>query len=142
MIITATITFSAGIQFLEVLSFELIGSNSVKMGALGVSHAGTAILGQHKRTLVDSGGSKRVMSVRRGGAQWRASLRSGSSGVVPDVKKDVEEQELVQLGQSSVMVSKIGIGAWSWGDRLFWNDSWDGTYTHFSLHQISGSLRM
>ena len=110
------------------------------MGALGVSHAGTAILG-HKRTLVDSG-SKRVMSVRRGGAQWRASLRSGSSGVVPDVKKDVEGQELVQLGQSSVMVSKIGIGAWSWGDRLFWNDSWDGTYTQFSLHQIGGSLRM
>jgi hypothetical protein len=138
VIITVTIlTFSAGISGGSLFR---IGSNSVKMGALGVSHAGTAILG-HKRTVVDSG-SKRVMSVRRGGAQWRASLKSGSSGVVPDVKKDVGEQELVQLGQSSVMVSKIGIGAWSWGDRLFWNDSWDGMYTHFSLHQIAGSLRM
>lgn len=101
------------------------------MGAMGLSHAGTAILG-HETALVGRG-STRVMRVRRGGAQWRASL---SSGVAPDVKKDVEEQESVQLGQSSVMVSKIGIGAWSWGDRLFWNDSWDGTCTRFSLHHI------
>lgn len=38
----------------------------------------------------------------------------------------VEEEEKVRLGESSVAVSKLGIGAWSWGDTTYWNDSeWD-----------------
>lgn len=41
----------------------------------------------------------------------------------------VEEEEKVRLGESSVAVSKLGIGAWSWGDTTYWNDSeWDGQY--------------
>jgi hypothetical protein len=40
-----------------------------------------------------------------------------------------EDQEKVRLGESSVAVSKLGIGAWSWGDTTYWNDSeWDGAY--------------
>ena len=37
------------------------------------------------------------------------------------------EAEKVSLGGSDVAVTKLGIGAWSWGDTFFWNDgSWDG----------------
>lgn len=39
----------------------------------------------------------------------------------------VAEEDKVRLGESSVAVSKLGIGAWSWGDTTYWNDSeWDG----------------
>ncbi|VAH46170.1 unnamed protein product [Triticum turgidum subsp. durum] len=38
----------------------------------------------------------------------------------------VAEEDKVRLGESSVAVSKLGIGAWSWGDTTYWNDSeWD-----------------
>ncbi|XP_048556664.1 uncharacterized oxidoreductase At1g06690, chloroplastic-like [Triticum urartu] len=38
----------------------------------------------------------------------------------------VAEGDKVRLGESSVAVSKLGIGAWSWGDTTYWNDSeWD-----------------
>ncbi|KAL6660394.1 hypothetical protein ACP70R_001940 [Stipagrostis hirtigluma subsp. patula] len=37
-----------------------------------------------------------------------------------------EEEGKVRLGGSSVAVTKLGIGAWSWGDTTYWNDSqWD-----------------
>lgn len=36
------------------------------------------------------------------------------------------EKETVKLGASELEVTKLGIGAWSWGDTTFWNDfSWD-----------------
>lgn len=36
------------------------------------------------------------------------------------------EKETVRLGASELEVTKLGIGAWSWGDTTFWNDfSWD-----------------
>uniref|UniRef100_A0A0D6QV87 NADP-dependent oxidoreductase domain-containing protein n=1 Tax=Araucaria cunninghamii TaxID=56994 RepID=A0A0D6QV87_ARACU len=36
------------------------------------------------------------------------------------------EEEAVKLGASQVEVTKLGIGAWSWGDTAYWNDStWD-----------------
>ena len=39
-----------------------------------------------------------------------------------------EEEGKVRLGGSGVAVTKLGIGAWSWGDTTYWNDSeWDGT---------------
>eukprot|EP00249_Psilotum_nudum_P004648 c18152_g1_i1 orf=381-1571(-) len=34
--------------------------------------------------------------------------------------------EKVRLGASDLEVTKLGIGAWSWGDKFFWNEgSWD-----------------
>jgi aryl-alcohol dehydrogenase-like predicted oxidoreductase len=30
-------------------------------------------------------------------------------------------QTLVSLGKTDVMVSQIGLGAWAWGDRLYWS---------------------
>ncbi|KAG0602101.1 hypothetical protein M758_11G160500 [Ceratodon purpureus] len=47
---------------------------------------------------------------------------SSSSSVLTST--DVADH-LVRLGQSPVYVSPIGIGAWSWGDRLLWNNTWD-----------------
>jgi hypothetical protein len=45
-----------------------------------------------------------------------------------------EDQDKVRLGESSVAVSKLGIGAWSWGDTTYWNDSeWDGAYAACTL---------
>lgn len=37
------------------------------------------------------------------------------------------EEETVKLGASDLKVSRIGIGAWSWGDTSYWNDfDWNG----------------
>eukprot|EP00268_Persea_americana_P056521 TRINITY_DN6679_c1_g1_i5.p1 TRINITY_DN6679_c1_g1~~TRINITY_DN6679_c1_g1_i5.p1 ORF type:complete len:172 (+),score=44.99 TRINITY_DN6679_c1_g1_i5:332-847(+) len=36
------------------------------------------------------------------------------------------EVDKVKLGRSDLKVTKLGIGAWSWGDTTFWNDfQWD-----------------
>ena len=38
----------------------------------------------------------------------------------------VEDGSKVMLGGSGVAVTKLGIGAWSWGDTTYWNDfQWD-----------------
>ncbi|KAF7001164.1 hypothetical protein CFC21_016887 [Triticum aestivum] len=38
----------------------------------------------------------------------------------------VEDGSKVMLGGSGVAVTKLGIGAWSWGDTTYWNDfEWD-----------------
>lgn len=37
------------------------------------------------------------------------------------------EVEKVSLGGSAQQVTRIGIGAWSWGDTSYWNNfEWDG----------------
>lgn len=46
------------------------------------------------------------------------------------------EEEKVKLGNSDLKVTKLGIGAWSWGDTSYWNNfEWDGQFsaTLFSL---------
>lgn len=36
-------------------------------------------------------------------------------------------EDKVKLGGSDLKVTKIGIGAWSWGDTSYWNNfEWDG----------------
>ncbi|KAJ6796793.1 putative oxidoreductase, chloroplastic-like [Iris pallida] len=43
-----------------------------------------------------------------------------------NVKTTSGEVEKVKLGASDVEVTKLGIGAWAWGDTAYWNDSgWD-----------------
>ncbi|KAI9114602.1 hypothetical protein K1719_014300 [Acacia pycnantha] len=49
----------------------------------------------------------------------RAVASEGSATLITDEKK-------VKLGGSDLKVAKIGIGAWSWGDTTYWNNSqWD-----------------
>lgn len=39
------------------------------------------------------------------------------------------EEDKVKLGASDLKVSRLGLGAWSWGDTGYWNNSeWDGNY--------------
>ncbi|KAJ4839348.1 hypothetical protein Tsubulata_008287 [Turnera subulata] len=41
------------------------------------------------------------------------------------VEKEGEEEK-INLGASDLKVTRLGIGAWSWGDTTFWNDfQWD-----------------
>lgn len=36
-------------------------------------------------------------------------------------------EEKVKLGVSDLKVTRLGIGAWSWGDNGYWNNfEWDG----------------
>ncbi|KAJ9548600.1 hypothetical protein OSB04_021143 [Centaurea solstitialis] len=42
------------------------------------------------------------------------------------VKVKTEEDKLVKLGGSDLKLTKLGIGAWSWGDTSYWNNfEWD-----------------
>ncbi|CAD5176482.1 unnamed protein product [Musa acuminata subsp. malaccensis] len=57
---------------------------------------------------------------RRGGALRTRAVASES------VATTREEVEKVKLGGSDLKVTKLGIGAWSWGDTTYWNDfQWD-----------------
>ncbi|GAQ77682.1 NAD(P)-linked oxidoreductase superfamily protein [Klebsormidium nitens] len=51
-------------------------------------------------------------------AACRAAVSTGAERIV-------KTEDRIQLGKSSVEVSPIGVGAWAWGDKFFWNDgSW------------------
>lgn len=44
-------------------------------------------------------------------------------------------EEKVKLGGSDLKVTRLGIGAWSWGDTSYWNNfEWDGQFktTYFN----------
>ena len=42
------------------------------------------------------------------------------------------EENKVKLGGSELKVSRLGIGAWSWGDNTYWNNfEWDGKFFTF-----------
>ncbi|KAE8649790.1 hypothetical protein Csa_012389 [Cucumis sativus] len=44
------------------------------------------------------------------------------------VAPNFEEEKVIKLGGSEVKVSRLGIGAWSWGDNIYWNNNsfdWD-----------------
>eukprot|EP01018_Ginkgo_biloba_P029515 Gb_22673 [translate_table: standard] len=68
-----------------------------------------------------------IQQVRHGGnllntrrVEKKSLIRAAASDVV------TEEKQTVKLGASELEVTKLGIGAWSWGDTSFWNDfSWD-----------------
>lgn len=39
------------------------------------------------------------------------------------------QEEKVKLGASELKVSRLGIGAWAWGDNSYWNNfGWDGKF--------------
>lgn len=53
----------------------------------------------------------------------RAVASEGSAAL----KTVVEEK--VKLGGSDLKVTRIGIGAWSWGDTTYWNNfEWNGNF--------------
>lgn len=48
------------------------------------------------------------------------------------------EEEKVKLGGSDLKVTKLGIGAWSWGDTSYWNNfEWDGELQ--KPHSVKGT---
>eukprot|EP00897_Mesotaenium_endlicherianum_P005193 jgi/Mesen1/4701/ME000241S03734 len=60
-----------------------------------------------------------VSSVPLGRLKCRAAL---STGEKEKAGAAAAEAKSVRLGQSGLEVPPIGIGAWSWGDKFFWND--------------------
>ncbi|KAL6650537.1 hypothetical protein ACP70R_009462 [Stipagrostis hirtigluma subsp. patula] len=60
------------------------------------------------------------------GRRRAAALRPPRAEAATTAAAVAEEEGKVRLGGSSVAVTKLGIGAWSWGDTTYWNDSqWD-----------------
>lgn len=55
----------------------------------------------------------------------RRNFAVGGGGARSEASTVEAADQLVQLGKSDVRVSQIGIGAWSWGDTIIWNGSWD-----------------
>lgn len=47
------------------------------------------------------------------------------------------DEQKVKLGASELKVTKLGIGAWSWGDTSYWNNfEWDGKLLNFTLKRL------
>ncbi|KAK6917991.1 NADP-dependent oxidoreductase domain [Dillenia turbinata] len=58
------------------------------------------------------------------GSRGRALRRTRVRAVASD--SATKEGEKVKLGGSELRVTKLGIGAWSWGDTSYWNNfEWD-----------------
>ncbi|KAJ4811418.1 NAD(P)-linked oxidoreductase superfamily protein [Rhynchospora pubera] len=58
--------------------------------------------------------------------RYRRDLRPRAVASSSETSTTTREEDKVKLGGSDVKVSKLGIGAWSWGDTTYWNDfQWD-----------------
>lgn len=56
----------------------------------------------------------------------RRARAVASEGSATLKKAEVVEEEKVKLGGSDLKVTRLGIGAWSWGDTSYWNNfQWD-----------------
>ena len=52
------------------------------------------------------------------------------------------EEDKVKLGGSDLKVTKLGIGAWSWGDTIYWNNfDWDGKDPFFFFNKFNVSVK-
>ncbi|XP_039131524.1 uncharacterized oxidoreductase At1g06690, chloroplastic [Dioscorea cayenensis subsp. rotundata] len=109
---------------------------------------------------VSSAGFPIVVHRRRGGGGGGCGAfgaRAVSSESITTVKGG--EEDKVKLGGSDVKVTRLGLGAWSWGDTSYWNDSgWDdrklkaakaafnasidGGITFFDTAEVYGSMFM
>lgn len=69
----------------------------------------------------------------------RTHVRAASSS---DVATTINvEQHKIRLGTSDVEITKLGIGAWSWGDTFFWNEgSWDDRKMNESRAAFNASV--
>jgi len=73
-----------------------------------------------------SGAGLPLLLVRRRRASFRPPQAVASDAAATTAR---EEGGKVALGGSGVAVTKLGVGAWSWGDTTYWNEfQWDGTY--------------
>lgn len=57
--------------------------------------------------------------------------------------KSIDEGK-VKLGGSNLEVTRLGVGAWSWGDTSYWNNfEWDGklffSISFFDIYILSGT---
>uniref|UniRef100_A0A0E0HWE7 NADP-dependent oxidoreductase domain-containing protein n=1 Tax=Oryza nivara TaxID=4536 RepID=A0A0E0HWE7_ORYNI len=67
-----------------------------------------------------------LLPSRRAAAAAAAVRPPRASGASASAAAAVEEDGKVRLGGSDVAVTKLGIGAWSWGDTTYWNEfQWD-----------------
>ncbi|CAD6221276.1 unnamed protein product [Miscanthus lutarioriparius] len=70
-----------------------------------------------------SGGGLPLLLVRRRRASFRPPQAVASDAAATTGR---EEGGKVALGGSGVAVTKLGVGAWSWGDTTYWNEfQWD-----------------
>lgn len=50
-------------------------------------------------------------------------------------------EEKVNLGKSDLKVTRLGIGAWSWGDTTYWNDlEWNGNFPFSTFSFYLGDI--
>ena len=57
----------------------------------------------------------------------KAVASSEDYAATATAKRQPISEEKVKLGASAVEVTRVGIGAWSWGDTTYWNNfEWDG----------------
>ncbi len=72
----------------------------------------------------------------------RRNFAVGGGGARSEASTVEAADQLVQLGKSDVRVSQIGIGAWSWGDTIIWNGSWDGMHCILPHSPMSVSVSL
>lgn len=59
----------------------------------------------------------------------RCRIHRVSAVASEDYGTSTSQEEKVKLGGSELTVSRLGIGAWAWGDNSYWNDfGWDGKF--------------
>jgi len=80
-------------------------------------------------SLSHASATRKAVAPRRARVSVKATNESSpSSSVATRSERDsgLVTSQSRRLGDSDVMVAPIGIGAWSWGDQLYWGDGWSG----------------
>jgi hypothetical protein len=76
-----------------------------------------------------SGGGLPLLFARRRRRAFRPPQAVASDAAAAAEGTAREDGGKVALGGSGVSVTKLGVGAWSWGDTTYWNEfRWDGAY--------------
>merc|ERR1712003_297282 len=78
------------------------------------------------RALIGTTTPRRRAHVSVKAANESPSSSSSSVAARSDIVSGLVTSQSRRLGESDVFVAPIGIGAWSWGDQLYWGDGWSG----------------
>ena len=78
------------------------------------------------RALIGTTTPRRRAHVSVKAANESPSSSSSSVAARSDSVSGLVTSQSRRLGESDVFVAPIGIGAWSWGDQLYWGDGWSG----------------
>merc|ERR1712176_1691029 len=103
-----------------------MGNKSEIMHSLAPVSLSLSNAASSSRALIGTTTPRRRAHVSVKAANESPSSSSSSVAARSESVSGLVTSQSRRLGESDVFVAPIGIGAWSWGDQLYWGDGWSG----------------